>query len=153
MSAALARFSEQRRVIDVNAIRGDLVGTQFKNVGEWNADHRAIVARIGNLSLANRGPRPAPRGEQPVSAGRDRRKERRHRFLNGCVADDYGSIAEPKLRIRSEELDEVIGIAGIDNRKHPLPPCTIGLRGTFGCGGNHCAEHTRRRDNILIHAG
>jgi hypothetical protein len=127
----LGRFSEQRRVIDVNAIRGDLVAAQFKNVGEWNADHRAIVARIGNLSLADRGPCPVPRAEQPVSAGRDRRKKRRRRCLDGFVADDYGSIAEPKLRIRSEELDEVIRVAGIDNRKHPLPPCTIGLRGTF----------------------
>ena len=153
MSAALARFSEQRRVIDVNAIRGDLVGAQFKNVGEWNADHRAIAARIGNLSLANRRPCPAPDTEQPVSAGRDRRKKRRHRCVDGCVADDCRSITEPKLRIRSEELNEVIRITGIDNRKHPLPPCTIGLRGTFWHDGDHCLQHTRRHGRVLIYAG
>jgi hypothetical protein len=150
MSTVLDRFSEQRRVIDINAIRADLVGAQFKHVDEWNADHRAIVACIGNLSLANGGSGAAPRAEQPVSAGGDRRKKRRHRCADGFVADDCRSIAEPKLRIRREELNEVICIPGIDNRKHALPPCTIGLRGTFWYGGDHCLQHTRRLGSVLF---
>jgi len=150
MSTVLDRFSEQRRVIDVNAIRGDLVGAQLKNIGEWNADHRAVVARIGYLSLANRGPCPAPDTEQPVSAGRDRRKKRRHRCVDGFVADNYRSITKPKLRIRSEELNEVVRITGVDNCQDPLPPCAIGLRGTIWYDGDHCLQHTRRRGSVLI---
>jgi hypothetical protein len=32
-----------------------------------------------------------------------------------------------------------------------LPPRTIGLRGTFWCDGDHRAQHTRRRGNVLIY--
>ena len=152
MSAMSDRFSEQRRVIDVNTIRGDLVGAQFKNVGEWNADHRAIVARVSNFSLADCGPCPVPRAAQPVSARRDRRKKRRHRCVDGFVADDYRSIAEPKLRIRSEELNEAVSVAPVDNREHLLPPRWVGLHHTIGRDDNliHSLEHTPRRANALI---
>jgi hypothetical protein len=138
MSRGLTGRFEQRRVIDVNAIRGDFVDTQLKNVDEWNADYRAIMARIRNLSLADCGPGPAPGAEHPVPARCDRVKKSRHRRVDGFVADDDRSIAEPKLRIRSEETNEVIRVAGIDQRKHALPPYAIGLRGTFWYGGDHC---------------
>lgn len=140
MSTELRRFSEQRRVVDVNAVRGDLAGAQFKNVGERNADHRAIVARIGNLSLADCGPFRVPRAEQPVSARGYSRKKGRYSRADGFMADDHRSIAEPKLRIRSEELDETVRVAGIDDRKHTLPPCTIRLPIIFWYDGDHCVS-------------
>jgi len=127
---SVSRF-EQRGVIDINAIRSNFVIAQLENISERNADDRAIVARVGNLSLAGGGSCPIPRAQHPVSAGRDRREKRRCSLVDGFAADDHGRIPEPKLRIRSEQINEVIRVAGIDNRKHALPPHTIGVRSIF----------------------
>jgi hypothetical protein len=103
MSTVSAGRIEQRRNIDADAVRGDLAAAQFKDVGERNAAHRAIVARIGYLSLAHRARSAVPRAEQPVSAGRNGREKTRRGRVDGIMADDDRRIAKAKLRIRSEE--------------------------------------------------
>jgi hypothetical protein len=157
MSAALARCGEERRVIDINPIRSNLVAAQMKNIGEWQAQHRAVVARIRDLPLANRGRCPVPGIEQPVPAGRYRREKRRHGRVDGFMANDRRSIAESKLRIWSEQPNEPSRVAGVDDRKHPLPPGAIGLKERRWRGGvvgsYHFAQHTRRRDNVVTYSG
>jgi hypothetical protein len=128
--ASVGRF-EECGVVDIDAICGYLSSAQFENVGERDADHRSIVARVGNLSFANAGPCPAPRAEQPMSAGCDRRKKSGHRSVYRFMSDDDRRVAEPKLRICGQKLDEVIGFAGVDDREHALPPRTIDARVAF----------------------
>jgi hypothetical protein len=152
MSAVLVRRFEQGGVIDVNSICGDLVAPQLENVREWDADHRAIVARVGNLSLACCGRSSIPCAEHSVPAERYRRKERRCGSPDGFVADNHGRIAKPKLRIRSEELNETVRVARVDNCEHPLPPCTVALHDAIECDNVliHCVQHTPRRGGALI---
>ena len=157
MSAALAHGAEERGVVDINPIGGNLVAAQIKNIGEWHTEHRAVVARIPDLSLANRGRGPVPRIEQPVPAGRYRCEKCRHGRVDGFMADDDRRIAKTKLRIRSEQLNEPGRVAGVDDRKHLLPPGAIWLEERFWRGGvvdsYHFAQHTRRRDNVLTYPG
>ena len=119
---------EQRRIIDVNAVRGDFFALHLKDVGEWNAAHRTIVARIGHLTLADCGRSAAPRAQQSVPAGRNGREKPRRGRVNGFMADDDRSIAKAKLRIRSEQINEAGRVAGVDDREHTLPPCAIRLK-------------------------
>jgi len=53
--------------------------------------------------------------------------------VDGLLSGDYGRIAESKLRILCEELNETVRIARIDNREHPLPPRPVGLPDTLWC--------------------
>ena len=168
MSMVSDGLVEQRRVIDVNAVRGDLVTAQFKDVGEWNADHRAIMARIADLSLAHRGRSAVPCALQPVPARRNGREETRHGRVDGFMADDDRRIAETKLRIRSEEGNKTTRVTGVDDRENTLPPRAIGLKDRLGYYGNvhriignirvmdlrsrgcPAAQHTRCHDRVLM---
>jgi len=126
-------LAEQRRVIDVNAVDGDHVAAQLKDVDEWNADHRTIVARIGHLSLTNRGPSTVPRAQQPVPAERNGREKTRRSRVDGLTADDHRSIAKAKLRIWSEEANKTSRVTGVDDCEYTLPPREIGLKDFLGC--------------------
>jgi hypothetical protein len=119
--------TEERGIIDVNAIGGDLLGAQFEDVGKGNGKHRAIMARVGYLSLADGGPSLVPGTENPVPAGANRRKKPRGRCSYRFLTDDHRNIAELKPCIRSEQVNEGIRIAGVDNREYMRPPSTIAL--------------------------
>jgi hypothetical protein len=168
MSTVSHGLVEQRRVIDVNSVRGDLVAVQFEDVGEWNADHRAIMARISDLSLADCGRGVAPRAQQFVSAGRNGREKTRRGRVDGFMADDNRRIAKAKLRIRGEEGNKTSCVASVDDGENTLPPRAIGLKDRLGYYGNihrivgdirvmdlrsrNCptAEHTRCNDRVLM---
>ena len=47
-----------------------------------------------------------------------------------------GALPKSKLRVRREQIHKACGVAGIDNRKHMLPPRTIGLKVCLGYGSN-----------------
>ena len=128
MSPVSNGLVEQRRIIDVNAVRGNLVAAQFKDVGEWNTEHRAIVARIGHLSLADRSRGAIPRAQQFVPAGSNGREKARRGRVDGFMTDDDRRIAKAKLRIRSEEGNKTSRVAGVDDGENTLPPRAIGLK-------------------------
>jgi hypothetical protein len=132
MSRVSGGTAEQRRIINVNAVRGDLVAAQLEDVGEWNADHRAIVARIGYLSLADRSCSAVPGAEQPVPAGRNGREKPRRGRADGFMADDDRRIAKTKLRVWSEEGDKTSRVAGVNDGENTLPPRAIGLKERLG---------------------
>jgi hypothetical protein len=132
MSTVSATLIEQRRIIDVDAVCGDLVAAQFKHVGEWNAEHRAIVARIGDLPLADCGRGAVPRAQRFVSAGRNGREKTRRGCVDGFMADDDRRIAKTKLRIRSEEGNKTSRVTGVDDRENTLPPRAIGSKDMLG---------------------
>jgi hypothetical protein len=128
MSSQSRARVEQGRVVDIDPIRRNFLAAQLEHIGEWNVDGRPIVAGISDFAFADRARVTVPRTEQSVTAGPNRRKERRHSRMNRFATDDDRGIAESKLCIRSEKLYEAICIAGIHDRKHTLPPFSIGLK-------------------------
>jgi hypothetical protein len=159
MRVALRRGGKERRIINVNAVRGDLVAAQFKDVGEWNPDHRAIVARIGHLSLADCSRSAVPRAQQFVPAGRNGREKPRRGRVDGFMADDDRRIAEMKLRVRSEEGNKTSRVAGVDDGEDALPPRAIGLKEVLGYDssvhciiGNICFLWTGAVEVVLMHS-
>src|ERR1700722_1963405 len=145
MSVLPDLHAEQQRVVDVNSIGGDFFALKLQHIGEGKADFRAIVTSISHLALADGARGAVPSAEQPVSAGRYRREEGCRDGADRRGPDDHGSIAETKLRIRSEKLDKAIRVAGIDDRQHMLPPLAIGVQGLIRyCGSTYCRQHTPR---------
>jgi hypothetical protein len=132
MSPASGVMTEERGIIDVDAIGGDLVAAHFKYVGERYTEHRAVMTRIDYLALANGGPSVIPDLKNPMLTGTNRRKKPRRRCAYGVTTGDHGNVSELKLRIRSEQVHEGIRIAGIDNRKYARPPSAIALYGIRG---------------------
>ena len=103
MSRASDLTTEQRGIIDVNAILGDLITAHFKDVTERNGQYRAVVTRVAYLALADRGPSLVPDAEHPMPAGANRRKKP-GRCCSYCImADHHRNISELKVRIRSEQ--------------------------------------------------
>jgi hypothetical protein len=138
MSRASGVMTEERGIIDVDAIGGDLVAAHLKYIGERNTEHRAIVTRIDHLSLANGGPSLIPELKNPMLTGANRRKKSRRRCAYRVTTGDHGNVSELKLRIRSEQVNEGIRIADIDNRKYARPPSAIAL---YSCGGYNIDAH------------
>ena len=124
--------AEERRVINVDAIGSDLVAAQIKDIDEWHAERRAVVARIGHFALANRGRRAVPGIEQPMPARGNCREKRRDAAWMASRPTMAGALPKRNCASGSEQLNEAGRIAGIDDRKHPLPPCAIRLKEASG---------------------
>lgn len=135
MSALSGRCAKERRVIDVNAVRGDLFAAQLEHVGERHRDGRAIMARIGHCALAgNRGALTVgPRAQHSVPARGYRCEKPRRGGTNRLGTDDRRGIAEPELRIGSKMFNECRRIASVDGRKQPLPPSLVRLKDMLCC--------------------
>ena len=103
-----------------------------KTLANGTPDHRAIVARIAHLSLADCSRSAVPRAQQFVPAGRNGREKPRRGRVDGFMADDDRRIAKMKLRIRSEEGNKTSRVAGVDDGEYTLPPRPIGLKERLG---------------------
>jgi hypothetical protein len=127
------------RVIDVDAVRGDLCTAQLEDIGERHCDRRAIVARVGHDSLTGYRCGPAP-GSQQLMPTRDYRcEEPCHGRTNRLVPNDHRGITEAELRIRSQKIQEACRLTSIDAREQTLPPCVSGLKGMLRCD-SHAAS-------------
>ena len=133
MSAVSGNSAEERRVINVDAIRGDLCTAQLKNIGERHGDRRAVVAGIGHCSLTGNGCGPAPSPHQLVATRGYRREKTCHGRANRLGTNDRRGVTEAKLRIRSEEIQEGRRVARIDDSEQTLPPRMIGLKDMLWC--------------------
>ena len=134
MSPASGRSGKQRGVIDVNAIRRDLVALEFEDIGERYAERRAIVARISYHSLTNCRGSVVPDVQQLVPARGNGGKETRHDGADSIGSDNRWRVAEAKLCVRCQQINEAGSVAGINDREDPLPPVTIGPKGLLCYG-------------------
>jgi hypothetical protein len=136
MSAASGRLVKERRIIDVDAVRGDFFAAQLEHVGERHRYIRAIVARVGHDPFAGyrRASAASHGAHQMVVARGDRREKLGGGDANRLGANDRRSIAKPELRVGSQKADECRRVASVDGRKQPLPPGFIRLKDTLCCG-------------------
>jgi hypothetical protein len=126
MSTVSGNCAEERRVIDVNAVCGDLCTAELKNIRERNAHRRTVMAGIGHNPFTRNGCGPAPRSEQLVPTRCYRREKTFHGRGNRLGADDRRGVTEAKMRVRSEKIQEGCRVPSINGREQTLPPHLIG---------------------------
>jgi hypothetical protein len=135
MSAASGQRVKERRIIDINAVRGDLFPAQLEHIGERHRDGGAIVARVGHDPLAGyRRPITPRQGAQQTVTARSDRCEK----LSRCNADRPGAgdrrcAAERELRIGRQKVNECGRVASVNSCKQPMPPGLIRFKDTLCC--------------------
>jgi hypothetical protein len=154
MSSRLCQANKQGGIIDIDVVRGYSSSAQLEYIGEWKRHKRAIVAGIGDFTLATRRVLCTPEFQQSVLTRRYRREEAGDASSNGLLPYHRYRIPKAKLRIWRQKIHEGSGIASVDCRKQSLPPLGIWHEGagahviTTGdfVRGKHVPEHTRFAD-------
>jgi hypothetical protein len=154
MSSRLRRVNKQGGIIDIDVVRRDSGSAQFEYIGEWKRHERAIVAGVGDFTLATSRVLCTPEFQQSVLTRRYRREEAGDASSNGLLPYDRYRIPKAKLRIGCQKIHEGRGVARVDGRKQSLPPLGIWHESpgahliTKGCfvRGRHAPELTRFAD-------
>jgi hypothetical protein len=135
MSAVSGRRVKERRIIDVNAVRGDLIPAQLEHIGERHRDGGAIMARVGHYPLAGyrRPIAPGQGAQQTVTARSDRREKLSRCYPDRLGACDRRCTAERELRIGRQKVNECGRVASVNGRKQPTPPGLIRFKDTLCC--------------------
>ncbi len=128
MTMRSARHAKQRRDVDVDSIRGNLLAAQLKYVGEGKGDDRSVVSCIGNFAFTAGRFAGAPARNQTMLARSDGSEESRHGGTDFPGALNHRRIAEAKLRVRSQEADKPRRIARVNRPEQAFPPIRIRQR-------------------------